>query len=175
MVSLVTTMTCFAEHPHLTHIHALSETKMNLKQNNLCPVFVSCLMAFRIFWQPAPILLFLTSVCSPGAQLPTKNTEILSQSRVILHCAPAHNTGLQNSQHTCRRLGRRIDKVVANPHLIWHQVQIRRPFGFQSHLLEGFFANRVSYLLHWSLAAFCLLDEFHSPLEQMGVWRTLLC
>lgn len=78
-------------------------------------------------------------------------------------------TGLQNSQHTCHRLKRGVDEAVANPPLIWRQVQIHPPFGFQSHLLEGYFANRVSYLLYWSLAACCLLAKSHSPLGQMEV------
>lgn len=58
------------------------------KMTCLCPMFLSCLLAFHVFWQPAPFLFPLRLVCSPGAQLPTKNTQILSPSQVTLHCSP---------------------------------------------------------------------------------------
>lgn len=109
---------------------------------------------------------FFTSVCSPGAQLPT---EILSQSWVTLQRSSVHYPRLQNSQHTCCCLRHGVDEAASNPPLIWYQVQIHPPFSFQGCSLEGYFTNCVSYLLYWCLAAFCLLATSHSPLEQMGV------
>lgn len=96
-----------------------------------------------------------------------------ARSRSSVH--HAHYAGPRNSQRTCRSLGRGVDEAPANPPLIWRQVQTHPPFGFQNRSLEGHFANRVSYLLYWSLAAFRLLAKSHSPLEQMGVLLSVDC
>lgn len=139
------------------------------KMTCLRPVLHSCLLAFHVFWQPAPSLPSLPMSVAPEPNYPPRTQRSYHKARSRSSVHRAHYTGLQNSQHTCRRLGRGVEEAVANPPLIWRQVQIHPPFGSQNSSPEGRFANRVSYLLYWSLAAFCLLAKSHSPLEQMRV------
>lgn len=135
----------------------------------LCPLILSCLLTFNVFWQPAPFRLsFLLSVAlEPNYPQRTQRFYHKARSRSSVH--HTHYTGLQNSQHTCCFLRRGVDRAVSNPPLIWHQVQIHPQFWFQSCLLEGYSTNCVTYLLSWSLAGFCLSATFYSPLEQMEI------
>lgn len=135
----------------------------------LCPVFVSWLLACYVSWQPAPFLLSLPLSAALEPNYPQRTQRSYHKARSYSNVHLFTIQACKNSQHTCHRLRRGIDEVVTNPPLIRRQVGIRPPFGFQSCLLEGYFTNRVSYLLYWSLVAFCLFAEFHSPLEQMGV------
>lgn len=134
----------------------------------LCPVFLSCLLTFYI-WQLAPFRLSLSLSVAPEPNYPQRTQGFYHKARLRSSVHHAHYTSLQNAQHTCRCLGRRADEAVSNPPLIWRPVRIHPPFWFESCSLERHFVNCVSYLLYWSLAAFCLLAKSHSSLQQMGV------
>ena len=148
---------------------SLSQRSTYHKMTSLRPTLLSCLSAINAFWQPAPFLFSLRLPVAPEPNYPPRTLRSYHKARSRFSVHHAHYTGLQNSQHTCSRLERGVGEAVANPPLIWPQVQIYPSFGFQGRLLEGYSANRVSYLLYWSLAAFSLLAQSHSPLEQMGV------
>lgn len=86
-VLLHTTKLRFEARPHLSLPVALSE--INLSQNDFSLSDASLLsFGHPRFLTTCTFSLLFKSVCSPGAQLPTKNTEILSQSQVTLQCSP---------------------------------------------------------------------------------------
>lgn len=105
---------------------------INIFQNySSRPLLLSCLWAFSIFWQGAPLffLLLLPVALEPNYPASTQRSYRQLRSRFTVH--NAEYTSLQNSQHTCRYI--KLEKALSRTTFV-QTLSVEKSFGEISHI-----------------------------------------